>query len=47
MLRTQQEKTDRAIPNNKSDVITRDNGQRTCVDRNYIFRGYKCNQERI
>ena len=29
MLQTQQVKTDKAIPNNKSDVKIRDNGQRT------------------
>jgi hypothetical protein len=44
ILRNQQVQTDRTIPNNKPDIITRDNEKRTCVlidvaitgDRNVI-----------
>jgi len=44
ILRNQQVQTDRTIPNNKSDIIIRDNQKRTCVlidvaisgDRNVI-----------
>jgi hypothetical protein len=43
MLWNQQVQTDRTIPNNKPDVIIRDNEKRTCmlIDVAY-FGGQKC-----
>jgi len=46
VLWNQQVKNDRTIPNNKSDIIIRDNVNRTCVITDSHFRRQKCDQER-
>ena len=42
ILCNQQVQTDRTIPNNKPDIIIRDNEKGTCVNRRCNLRRQKC-----
>jgi hypothetical protein len=46
VLRNQQMKNDRTIPNNKPDIIISDNVKGTCLIIDRHFRRQKCDQER-